>query len=98
MLRTLSGRAHRVITGLAIINISKNIRVNGYASTTVFFRKLSDREIQWYVNTGEPRDKAGAYGIQEKGCFLVQKVNGCYFNVVGLPVALLLKLLEQAGY
>jgi septum formation protein len=64
------------------------------AVTKVWFRILSDKEIRSYVSSGEPLDKAGSYGIQEKGALLVERIDGCYFNVVGLPVSLLAEMLK----
>ena len=97
MLARLSGRMHRVITGIAIIDAATGKSLTGTSITRVWFRALSREEIQAYVKTGEPLDKAGAYGIQEKGALLVDKVEGCYFNVVGLPLSLLGKMLGDFG-
>lgn len=85
MLSMLSGRQHRVITGCAIISNKKTVRFSQI--TKVEFYKLSQNEIEDYVKSGEPMDKAGAYGIQGKGMTLVKGINGDYFSVVGLPVA-----------
>ncbi len=84
-LETLSGRTHKVVTSCAIVN--KRSRCVFSEITEVTFRKLSDSDIEWYISTGEPFDKAGGYGIQGKGSLLVEKINGDYFNVVGLPVS-----------
>lgn len=97
MLARLSGRMHRVITGIAIIDAATGKNLTGTSVTRVWFRDLPREEIQAYVKTGEPLDKAGAYGIQEKGALLVDKIEGCYFNVVGLPLSLLGKMLESVG-
>ncbi len=93
MLSLLSGRMHVVITGLAIIDAAKGKTVTGTSLTRVWFRDLSRDEIASYVKSGEPLDKAGAYGIQGKGALLVKQIEGCYFNVVGLPLSLLGELL-----
>lgn len=85
MLKSLSGRIHTVCTGAAIIRGSET--KNFCEVTEVEFHELTDDEIRAYVKTGEPMDKAGAYGIQGKGCVLVKRINGDYFNVVGLPVS-----------
>ena len=85
MLRSLSGCTHTVCTGVALIN-GTEIR-NFCEVTEVEFYNLSDEEIKVYIKTGEPMDKAGAYGIQGKGCVLVKQIVGDYFNVVGLPVS-----------
>ncbi|WP_294406874.1 Maf family protein [uncultured Ruminococcus sp.] len=85
MLRSLSGRTHKVITGCTI---SCGERQRSFSvCTEVTFRELSDDDIEEYVATGEPMDKAGAYGIQGKGALFVEKINGDYYNVVGLPVS-----------
>ena len=97
MLGLLSGTEHRVLTGLAVMDVRSGRMETQLASTKVWFRKLSRREIEAYVATGEPLDKAGAYGIQEKGSLLVQRIEGCYFNVVGLPLALLGETLLSFG-
>lgn len=94
MLRMLSGRTHRVITGVAIAT-AKGVEVAAEA-TGVQFRTLSDEEIAAYVARGEPMDKAGAYGIQGLAAKWIPRVEGCYFNVVGLPLALVATMLEQA--
>ena len=85
MLKTLSGRSHTVYTGVAIIHGEKTS--NFCEATEVVFNSLTDEEIRNYVDTKEPMDKAGAYGVQGKGCVLVEKIVGDYFNVVGLPVS-----------
>ncbi len=97
MLERLSGRMHQVITGLAVLDAGTGRVRTGSTATRVWFRKLTSTEISSYVSTGEPLDKAGAYGIQEKGALLVQKIEGCYFNVVGLPLSLLGEFLREFG-
>ncbi len=95
MLRLLSGRRHRVVTGLYAVT-GRGGRAAGTAENTdVWFRDLSDAEIEAYVATGESLDKAGAYGIQGIGSLLVSRIEGCYFNVVGLPLARVLRLLRE---
>ena len=85
MLKSLSGNSHKVISGVAV---SFKGEFYSFSSTTdVRFRELSDEDIWAYIATGEPSDKAGAYGIQGQGCLLVEGINGDYFNVVGLPVS-----------
>ncbi|MDD2317788.1 MAG: Maf family protein [Desulfobacterales bacterium] len=86
MLRQLSGRIHRVLTGYAICCQARDRMHSETVSTDVLFKNLSEEEIQWYVDTKEPFDKAGAYAIQGLGTFLVKSINGSYTNVVGLPV------------
>jgi septum formation protein len=92
MLRLLSGRTHRVITGVAVAT-AKGTEVAAEV-TGVQFLTLSDREIAAYVATGEPMDKAGAYGIQGLAAKWIPRIEGCYFNVVGLPLALVTAMLE----
>ncbi len=95
MLRLLSGRTHRVITGVAVVT-AKSTEVAAEV-TGVQFLTLSDEEIAAYVATGEPMDKAGAYGIQGLAAKWIPRVEGCYFNVVGLPLALVSTMLEAAS-
>lgn len=87
ILSKLSGRTHQVYTGFAILNQKTKKKIVAYERTYVSFRKLSKKEILDYINTGSPMDKAGAYGIQDDfGAVFVEKINGCYYNVVGLPI------------
>lgn len=95
MLRALSGRSHEVITGIALAD--ENVVHQQAVVTRVHFRPLTEREIAWYVATGEPFDAAGAYKIQEKGAVLVSEIEGSVTCVVGLPLAETLALLEEAG-
>jgi len=97
MLLALSGRAHQVISGLALYR-SGALLTSGTRSTVVHFRPFGWEEARAYVATGEPMDKAGAYGIQGLGAVLVAGIEGDHSTVVGLPIPLLLDLLEQAGY
>lgn len=96
MLKMLSGRQHDVYTGVSIL--APNVSTNFFEKTEVVFWELSDEEIMSYVQSGEPLDKAGAYGIQELGGMLVKKINGDYFTVVGLPIARTVRELKKAGY
>ena len=93
MLRLLSGRTHCVITGVAVVS-GKATEVAAEV-TAVRFVTLSDQEIADYVATGEPMDKAGAYAIQGRAARWISRIEGCYFNVVGLPISLVATLLEQ---
>lgn len=95
MLQALSGRAHEVITGMCLVDPGGKLRRSGSVSTRVHFKDVSMREIEAYVRTGEPLDKAGAYGIQGIGAFLVRSVEGSYTNVVGLPLCQTLEWLMQ---
>lgn len=95
MLRMLSGKAHQVKTAVAVLYQDKTqLRV---ITTNVHFRTLEESEIKWYVGTGEPMDKAGAYGIQGKGAVLVERIEGSYDNVVGLPLTAVYEMLLSAG-
>lgn len=93
MLRDLSGQLHHVYTGVALVN-NKHQDVF-WESTAVRFRSLSEREILEYIKTGEPMDKAGAYGIQGKGALLVEGITGDFFNVMGLPLCALAQKLHS---
>jgi septum formation protein len=95
MLRALSGKTHKVITGVAACSPSATLR--GSETTLVTFRHVMEHEIREYVATGEPMDKAGAYGIQGKAGAFVAAVHGCYYNVVGLPVLRLARMLRALG-
>jgi septum formation protein len=95
MLRQLSGQTHQVYTGLCVWR-GQQIQIS-HVITHVTFRPLTPELIDAYVATGEPMDKAGGYGIQGKGALLVEKIDGCYFNVVGLPLVRLAEMLEAAG-
>ena len=95
MLRMLSGRSHRVITGVALVT-AHGTEVAAEA-TAVRFLSISNEEIAAYIATGEPMDKAGAYAIQGRAARWIPRIEGCHFNVVGLPLALVASLLESAG-
>ncbi len=97
MLKEFSGDWHEIITGFTIIDTKTKKTMTSHVSSKVLFKKLSSEEIEAYVKTGEPLDKAGAYGIQEKGLVLVEEVNGDYSNVVGLPIPAVLKTLSKFG-
>lgn len=94
MLSRLSAREHEVYTGYCIMRISDGKAVCGKVKTKVKFKKLSEDKIRGYINSGEPMDKAGAYGIQGLGSLLIEKIDGDYFNVVGLPISALADTLE----
>lgn len=95
MLRALQGRRHTVCTG---VTVRQGERVLSRARTTdVWFRPASDGELRGYIAGGEPMDKAGAYGVQGQGALLVERIDGDFFNVMGLPVALLARMLENFG-
>jgi len=97
MLRSLSARTHRVYTGLALTWLSGR-QASDSVGASVTMRPLSASDIDGYVATGEPLDKAGAYGIQGRGARFIERVEGCYYTVVGLPLARLSAMLEEAGF
>ena len=92
MLTRLSNKCHKVVTGVSLINLKENREITWSEVTKVYFRKIPKDEILYYINSGEASDKAGAYGIQGRGAAFVKRIEGCYFNVVGLPLA---SLVEQ---
>jgi nucleoside triphosphate pyrophosphatase len=98
MLRRLSGRTHSVITGLAAIRLPDGAARTELETTQVTFAPLTPEEVEDYVASGEPFDKAGAYAIQGRGGRFVTRVEGCYFNVVGLPLARLCRILRDLGW
>lgn len=93
MLQDLSGNWHQVITGLTVLRGEK--RISHAVTTDVSFRELSEQEIEDYIATGDPMDKAGAYGIQSGGALFVDQIHGDYYNVVGLPVCKLSQILKE---
>ncbi|MCE1246079.1 MAG: Maf family protein [Firmicutes bacterium] len=98
MLRKLSGRIHRVVTGVALLVLPEGRIIEDYEQTSVKFRHLDRDDIENYIKTGEHRDKAGSYGIQHFGVLLVESVRGDYHNVVGLPMLKLYTMLKKLGY
>jgi septum formation protein len=91
MLTKLSNKCHSVVTGVSLINLKENREITWSEVTKVYFRKISKDEILYYIKSSEASDKAGAYGIQGRGAAFVQRIEGCYFNVVGLPLASLVQ-------
>jgi septum formation protein len=98
MLEKLSGRTHAVLTGVTLIRLPDAERVSFVQSTLVHFAQLSAEEISRYLATGEPHDKAGAYGIQGRAGRYIPRIEGCYFNVVGLPLARLQQSLTELDW
>jgi septum formation protein len=98
MLMKLSGRTHRVVTSVVAIRIPDYAQTTATESTRVRFAALTTKEIAEYVATGEPLDKAGAYAVQGLGGRFIEKIEGCYFNVVGLPLARLYHMLLELGW
>jgi septum formation protein len=97
MLRSLSGRAHEVFTGVAVLDRRSGRVLTHVEKTLVFMRHIREEELGWYVKSGEPFDKAGGYGIQGRAAVFVERLDGCYFNVVGLPLAALWQMLCRLG-
>ena len=97
-LKLLSGKIHRVITAYVFKNISKNILIKEVVISEVKFFDLDNETINWYLDTGEPFDKAGAYGIQGYGRVLVERINGDYYSIMGFPISNFLKNLRKIGY
>ena len=95
MLRLLSGRTHQVHTGICLVRAPAEIEALEHETTLVTFRELDEEEIRYYVESGEPLDKAGAYAIQGLASKFVTRISGCYSNVVGLPVARLYEILKS---
>ncbi len=97
-LKILSGKTHKVITAYVFKNISKNIVIKDVVISKVKFYDLDDEIINWYLDSAEPFDKAGAYGIQGQGRMLVEKIDGDYFSIMGFPISNFLKNLRKIGY
>jgi len=95
MLRRLAGEWHTVFTGIAVLDAETGLEAVGYERSEVKIRKMTLAEIAAYVATGEPMDKAGSYGIQGYGAGIVESIRGCYFNVVGLPIIRLVRLVRE---
>ncbi len=95
MLKAMSGNVHEVVTGIGIIDRVNNIEISDREITKVYFKKISDDEIYKYIQSGEYMDKAGSYGIQGKASLFIEKIEGDYFNVVGLPVCKLGVMLQE---
>ena len=97
MLSMLSGREHQVITGLCVLNTSNGCIQTRSEITRVRFRNIQEEEIWAYIDSGEPLDKAGAYGVQGLGAVFVDHIEGCFYNVVGLPLHTLYMMLQEQG-
>lgn len=95
MLKSLSGKSHKVITAYTLINIEKNIKITNSVESTVYFKQISDEELKWYIKSGEPMDKAGAYGIQGLGSIFVDKIDGDFFTIMGFPINHFIKTLNE---
>jgi septum formation protein len=97
ILTNFSGNTHNIVTGLAIIDTKNNLIVSDYDEARVTFRKLSPEEIDDYIATGEPMDKAGAYGLMHRAAVLIEKVDGDFYSVIGLPLNKLHVALKKMG-
>jgi len=97
MLKMLQGSWHEVLTGVCVAGLPEKKTVTGVGSTRVRMGDMDDLAIRAYIKTGEPFDKAGAYGVQGFGSLLVEEIEGCYFNIVGLPIPMLFRMLEDFG-
>jgi septum formation protein len=97
MLRSLSQREHEVLTGYCVLRLPSAEKREGRVTSRVKFKVLTPEEIRWYINTGEPFDKAGGYAIQGQAAFMVQEVHGSYTNVVGLPLCEVVEALRELG-
>lgn len=95
LLSQLSGRTHTVYTGFAVVEKPSGRILNEYAKTKVSFRKIDDNEIECYVKSEKPLDKAGAYGIQDEGALFVDSIEGCFYNVMGLPLTRVYRALRH---
>ncbi len=94
MLQLLNNRWHEVLTGVAVVRVGGESRVE-YETTRVRFAEMSERELDWYISTGEARGKAGAYGIQGAAGLFIEEIQGDYFNIVGLPIRLVYELIKH---
>lgn len=97
ILKTLSGKTMKIYSGLAVIDLEKKKEFTDCEITELKLKKLSKKEIENYIKTGEPLDKAGAFAIQGRGAVFIQKINGCYSNVIGLPLYKLYLILQKSG-
>jgi septum formation protein len=97
MLKILSGKAHSVITGFTIIDTATKKELTTSVESKVFFKRLSVNEIEAYIRSGEPLDKAGAYAVQGLGAVLIKRIEGDFFNVMGLPLHALTRSLKKFG-
>lgn len=96
-LKKLSGKTHTVITGFTIVDSGTGKKFSDAVETAVYMRRISEKEIDAYIKTGEPFDRAGAYGIQDKAAVFVEKIEGDFFNVVGLPIFAVCQMLKKFG-
>lgn len=97
-LKLLSGKVHRVITAFSLINIEKDVCIKDYSISEVEFYEISNEQIEWYIKTEEPFDKAGGYGIQGLGRIFVKEIKGDFFSIMGFPISKFIAGLEKLGY
>lgn len=97
MIGRLSGRWHEVVTGICLMDCAQDHTHSTFSRTRVHFRRLSATEIEWYLKTGEYRDKAGAYGVQGYASLFIDRIEGCYFNIVGFPISAFENLCQKTG-
>lgn len=97
MLKFINGQKHKIFSGIALVKKvnDKTIALSDYELSEVYMRKASDSELESYVKTGEPLDKAGGYGVQEKGAIFIERIEGDYYNIVGLPIIKLINLAKR---
>ena len=98
MLKSLSGKYSYVYSAVALLHVTKGLKKSFVEKTKIYFREISEEEMEKYIATGEPMDKAGAYAIQGKASIFIQKIEGDYWNVVGLPIARIYQTLKEWGY
>ena len=97
MLERLGGRWHEVVSGICLMDCAEQRTRSGFGRSRVHFRRLSAEDIEWYLKTSEYRDKAGAYGVQGYASLFIDRIEGCYFNIVGFPIVVFQQLCRQAG-
>jgi len=97
MLKFLQGGWHEVYSGIAVLDSECELEINDFEVTSVKMTSMDDETIRKYIASGEPLDKAGSYAIQGRGAVFVERINGCYYNVVGLPIFKLFRMLKQCG-
>lgn len=98
MIKRLQGATHQVFTGICLTECQNRLSKSTFTTTDVTFGPMSNEEIEWYINTGEYHDKAGAYAIQGRASLFITGINGCFYNVVGLPVNAFYRLLDDMMY
>ena len=97
MLMRLSGKKHRVLTGFSVVRKSVNVVKSGLVESSVFFTEVSEDELEWYIDTMEPYDKAGGYAVQGKAAFFIKEIRGSHTNVIGLPLCEVVAALKEVG-